>query len=191
MVHYPPQVLILVLVGLGICFVCGCASPVRQGKSLPDTAALAQDLNALTGYTAPDQSELLAGTAARRCQELAVAYRCVRPSLLHNLLVNCRLRQRGLCYHWAEDLRQSLVELKTDQFSIRWGIARPESIREHNVVVVTAKGGLFADGLVLDPWRQSGRLVWIEVAQDKYPWQELFLKSNSGSVGQDAFSNLR
>jgi hypothetical protein len=38
--------------------------------------------------------------------------------------------------------------------------------------VVTAKGKDFFEGIVLDPWRDSGRLYWISVKEDKYHWEK-------------------
>jgi hypothetical protein len=31
----------------------------------------------------------------------------------------------------------------------------------------------FNEGLVLDPWRNSGDLYWTKVGQDSYPWLPL------------------
>ena len=44
---------------------------------------------------------------------------------------------------------------------------------EHNCIVVTACQQLFAEGVVLDAWRHSGRPWFGSVATDKYPWQPL------------------
>jgi hypothetical protein len=45
----------------------------------------------------------------------------------------------------------------------------------HSTVVVTARNQPFEKGLVLDPWRNSGRLYWIPVKADRYPWEKEIL----------------
>lgn len=103
---------------------------------------------------------------------LAQEYRVVRPAICHNVLVNVGFKQRGLCYEWAEDLLAHLQTFNLDSLELHWGIARADTAREHNCVVVTARGQPFEQGIVLDAWRRSGRLVWSPVAADKYPWVE-------------------
>ena len=103
---------------------------------------------------------------------LAQRYRAVRPAILQNILVNTGFKQRGLCYQWAEDLLAQLQTFNLDSLQLHWGIARADTAREHNSVVVTARAQPFQLGIVLDPWRGSGRLVWSPVSADKYPWVE-------------------
>jgi len=105
------------------------------------------------------------------CQ-LAAEYRLVRPPLLHNLLINLGLKKRGLCYQWTEDLLAKLQSLPLDSLELHWGVSHWGTIREHNTVVVTARHQPFLAGIVLDPWRRSGVLVWRRVSADSYPWQE-------------------
>jgi hypothetical protein len=50
---------------------------------------------------------------------------------------------------------------------------RGSELREHNSVVITATGQAFENGMVLDPWRNSGNLYWDLIKMDTYPWQEL------------------
>jgi len=43
--------------------------------------------------------------------------------------------------------------------------------REHSTLVVAARDKGVPDGIVLDPWRNSGDLYWNHVKDDtKYPW---------------------
>jgi hypothetical protein len=105
-------------------------------------------------------------------RELAREYGMAGPANFHNFLVNTGLKKRGLCHHWTRDLMQRLAALKLRTFDLHWGAARAGTLREHNAVVVTAKGAPFASGLVLDGWRSSGRLFSGAVATDRYPWRE-------------------
>jgi hypothetical protein len=118
------------------------------------------------------EAERVATVAYDYPRQLAGEYRLVRPPLLHNLLINLRLKKRGLCYHWAEDMVTQLQTLKLESIELHWGTAGAGKLREHNTVVVTGPGQPFPEGLVLDPWRRSGELVWLPVAADSYAWQE-------------------
>jgi hypothetical protein len=98
----------------------------------------------------------------------------VPPAVFHNLLIQIGVRERGLCYQWTEDLMQHLQSLHLQSYRLLWGVAyRGSDLREHNSVVITALGQRFEDGLILDPWRDSGNLYWVTVHKDSYPWQEL------------------
>lgn len=160
--------------GLAVALLlAGCASPARSGRSLPDPAALARDLDALTGGRAPEEARLIAETAIERARWLAVQYRAMRPAWFHNMLVNAGRRPRGLCYQWAQDLKAALDRLPLRAFELHWGCAEEATPGEHNAVVVTAKGRPFEEGIVLDAWRKSGVLCWAPVRKDKYEWLEL------------------
>ena len=98
----------------------------------------------------------------------------MRPAVLHNILVRIGARDRGLCYQWTEDLIKELTKLNLKTYDLHWGVAyRGSDLREHNTVVITANGSGFEDGIVLDPWRNSGVLYWAAVKEDEYPWELL------------------
>lgn len=119
-----------------------------------------------------EEAGRIATVAYDHPRELAREYRLVRPPLFHNLLINLRLKNRGLCYQWAEDMVTKLQTLKLDSLELHWGTAGAGKFFEHNTVVVTGRGQPFAEGIVLDPWRRSGELVWVTVVADSYVWQE-------------------
>lgn len=141
--------------------------------------ALEAQLRNLDSSVREDEAHRLAACAIENTGELAKEYRVVRPALFHNFLVNVRLKKRGLCYHWAEDLLARFQTLQLATLEPRWGIARAGTAREHNAVVITARGQPFEQGIVFDAWRNSGRLVWAPVAGDRYPWEEGELNTNT------------
>ena len=120
----------------------------------------------------PDEAQRVAQCAYATAERLRHDYRMIGPPLFHNFLVNVGIRKRGLCFQWAEDLLVNLDALKLATLELHWGEARAGSLREHNCVVVTARGQPFRDGILLDCWRHSGRLFWSPVATDHYPWVE-------------------
>ena len=135
---------------------------------------LEQELIGLSTRVDTAEARILAETAVRESAVLAEEYQLVRPAVAHNLLVVFGIRERGLCYHWTEDLMSKLQALGLKSFQLHWGVAyRGSELREHNCVVVNAKGQRFAKGIVLDPWRNSGNLFWAQVAKDRYPWKIL------------------
>jgi hypothetical protein len=136
--------------------------------------SLQDDLAALNQETDLIEARELAETAISYSIFLTEEYQVVRPAVLHNVLIRIGLRNRGLCYHWTEDLICRLQKLNPKTFQLRWGVAHQGSnLREHNSVVITARGQAFDQGIVLDPWRNSGDLYWARVKTDRYPWREL------------------
>jgi hypothetical protein len=136
--------------------------------------ALEDDLIALNHHSDRHEARQVAETALRASVFLTEEYRLVRPPILHNLFVQMGLRDRGLCYHWTVDLMYLLHTIELKNYQLRWGVAyRGSDLREHNTVVITANGQPFENGLVLDPWRYSGKLYWGVVKEDSYPWKEL------------------
>jgi hypothetical protein len=131
-------------------------------------------LLALSATVDKTEAMLVAETAVRESAVLAEEYQLVRPAVAHNLLVALGIKDRGLCYHWTQDLMKRLQALDLKSLQLHWGVAhRGSELREHNCVVVSAKGKGFFKGIVLDPWRNSGNLYWARVTKDSYPWRVL------------------
>jgi hypothetical protein len=137
-------------------------------------AALQDALRGLGKETDAVEARRTAETAVTYSRRLAEAYRVSPPARWHNLLIQMGFRDRGLCYHWTEDLMKRLQALNLTTYELHWGVAyKGSDLREHNSVVITALNQPFEKGLVLDPWRNSGDLHWAAVGRDGYPWQPL------------------
>lgn len=135
---------------------------------------LEQVLLALCATVDKTEAMKVAETAVRESAVLAEEYQLVRPAFAHNLLVVLGFKDRGLCYHWTQDLMKRLQALDLKSLQLHWGVAyRGSELREHNCIVVTAIGQRFFKGIVLDPWRNSGNLFWARVTKDRYPWKVL------------------
>ena len=51
-------------------------------------------------------------------------------------------------------------------------VAQRKEYFEHNGILLTTNGTKFENSLVLDAWRNSGKLYWIEVKNDNdYKWE--------------------
>lgn len=172
------------------CWLAGCSaahqayrnssdpSATVSGKDrdahLKKISALQDDLADLNQQADRRESRQVAETAVSYAGDLAAEYELVRPAVFHNILVRIGLKDRGLCYHWTEDLMKRLQSLELETYQLHWGVAyRGSELREHNSVVITARGQPFENGIVLDPWRDSGDLYWALIKEDTYPWKEL------------------
>ena len=110
----------------------------------------------------------LATLAIRYPRALANRYKLVSPPLYHNFLVNSGKRERGLCYHFVQDIQKEINSRNFKSFSFKWGVANQNMLNEHNVIVVMPKkGGNFDDGIILDAWRNSAELYFSKVKDDK------------------------
>ncbi|MEC7299699.1 MAG: hypothetical protein VXW43_13565, partial [Pseudomonadota bacterium] len=87
--------------------------------------------------------------------------------------VNLGFRDRGLCWHWADDLQARLAQEGFRTLDLHRAIANATSLRiDHSTVVISARGAAMEQGLVLDPWRQGGVLFWAPVLRDpQYTWE--------------------
>lgn len=170
--------LALFLCAVGV-LLNGCAHRTSLSTAAPGTNApgrevqLAAVLQALDPAVDVHDAALLATVAVQTSSELAVSYRVRPPAWLHNIFVNSGWRSRGLCYHWAEDLQARLAQGNFSTLEVHRVIARRGTRREHSGIAVTARGQDIAHGVVLDAWRECGRLVWAPLAADKYPWVKL------------------
>lgn len=152
------------------------ADPVALEDHARRTAELERALRALGPSVEPLEAARVARATLAYSMELAHDYRLTKPPIAHNVLVNTGLRPRGLCTHWAEDILRMLIDMDLESFDLYWGVAYPRRPwrLEHSTPVITARGGRFEDGLVLDAWRDSGWLYWGKVTEDKrYRWQDL------------------
>ena len=147
--------------------------PEQESSSRLQASALQHRLLQLSNAVGQAEAAHLANAAVEQSTALAERYRAVRPAWFHNVLVVVGLRERGLCYDWATDLFLHLHALRLKSLKLHLAVAHLDTIREHNAIVVTARGQAFADGIVLDAWRDSGRLYWSAIAADEYPWQPL------------------
>ena len=172
----------LVVLSLLACMLSACATTPRADEVVPfpgvagtehaEVAELRDQLLALSPLIRRDEAERLSSAAHEASRQLASDYRLIGPPLFHNFLVNAGVRARGLCHQWTRDLGDRLARLQLRTLVLHWGAARAGTLREHNCIVVTARGQPFAEGVVLDGWRHSGQLFSIRVAADRYPWKE-------------------
>ena len=121
-----------------------------------------------------EEARRAARVAIDYSHQLAREYDIAGPPLFHNTLVNLGFRERGLCVHWTRDLMIRLQQERFRSLELHWGVANYESVFsiEHNTLIISARGDALQQGLILDPWRNSGELYWAPALDDPgYVWR--------------------
>lgn len=120
----------------------------------------------------PQEAHYVAREGVMYPMVLSNQYKLVSPPLLQNVLVNYGYRKNGLCWQWTRDMGKQLGKAPLKTLDFHHAVAfRRNYWKEHSTLVVSAKGKTVGDGIVLDPWRNSGDLHWDFVKRDKkYPW---------------------
>jgi hypothetical protein len=135
--------------------------------------ALIAGLVRLSPNVNPDEARRVAFIAYTTGRQLAAEWRMVWPATMQSFLIYVGRRKAGHCYQYANELLLRLNALKLRTLELHWAECNPRAFDEHNVIAVTARGQPFDQGIVLDNWRHSGRLVWGPVKDDPpYRWEE-------------------
>ncbi len=172
--NVPAAVALLLLAAL----VCPSSATARKREELvfarsAEDRVLTQRLIALGSGVSAEEARKVAAVAYTTGQELKREWRVVWPPGVQNFLVNIGKRKGGLCFQWATELLIRLDALKLETLELLWAESFATTASEHNVIVVTAKGQPFAQGILLDNWRYGGQLAWGSVAGDPhYRWSE-------------------
>jgi len=155
------------------------ASPAHGRQKDPAFAASANDpvlrgsIAALASSIDPEEARRVAEIAYTTGRDLKREWKVVWPPGLQNFLVHIGRRKGGLCFQFAERLLLRLSEQKWETLEFHWAESLETDPSEHNVIVVTAKGQSFYQGIILDNWRYGGRLGWGFVVEDPhYKWHE-------------------
>lgn len=120
-----------------------------------------------------NEAKSLAYEAINHSKKLANEYEIVAPALFHNSLVNMGIKQKGYCYHYANDLKAYLHSKKFKSFKLIKAVANKGEYFEHTSLVLTRDDISFENSIILDAWRDSGILYFSKVKDDKrYKWEK-------------------
>ncbi len=151
---------VVFIIAFGVCIKAVWAGDERSIKKLRDAlVALAPDVD-------PGEAELVSVTAHTTSRSLAREYRVVWCAGVQNILINTGRRQRGFCGHYTRDIGERLKELKVKTLVLHWGAAFAGTMDENNGLVVTAINQPFENGILMDGWRNGGRLFWCALKED-------------------------
>jgi len=152
--------MVVFIIAFTLCVNAVWARDERSIKKLGEAlAALAPDVD-------PGEAERVSVTAHTASRSLAREYRLVWCAGFQNLLINMGKRQRGYCGHYARDIGERLKELRLKTLVLHWGACFAGTMDENNGLVVTARNQPFEDGILLDGWRNGGRLFWCPLKED-------------------------
>jgi len=138
---------------------------VEKGD-LAKAQKLADDLASLSPRVNRYEAKLLSDCAFATVTKLRREYRMFGTPIFNNFLIYHGLRKRGYCYQWSEDLLVALDKLNLKSLEVRWAEHDPNTWRENNCLVVTAKGQAFNRGIMLECWRHLGHLYFGPIASD-------------------------
>jgi hypothetical protein len=146
-----------------------------QKSDVAKAEKLADELASLSPRVNRDEAKLLADCAFATVTKLRREYRMFGTPIFNNFLIYHGLRKRGYCYQWSEDLLIALDALRLKSLELHWGEHDPNTWRENNCIVVTAKGQTFKRGIMLECWRHLGHLYFNPLASD---W-ELYVENSA------------
>lgn len=109
--------------------------------------------------SAMEEAKWLADTAVIQSAAIARENRVLLFGWLNNILVNSKLRDRGLCWQVQQDLYRDLRRRPIRFFRIGLAIRDRGTGREHSCVYINALGKYLQEALVLDAWKNCGHLV--------------------------------
>lgn len=128
---------------------------------------------ALSPSVNPDEARRVAHIAYTTGRELAQKWEMGSSPTMHSFLINIGAKKAGYCYQFATELLLRLDAQRLQTLELHWGESDAGTDTEHNVIVITAIGQPFAQGIMLDNWRRSGRLLWGPLQGDPdHVWQE-------------------
>jgi len=163
--------------GIGLAIFGAWNTPVLAGEEqlsvlqvskddAANAAKLATQLASLSPRVNGGEAKLLADCAFVTASKLRREYRMFGTPIFNNFLIYHGLRKRGYCYQWSEDLLLALDKLHLRTLELHWGEHDPNTWRENNCLVVTAKGQPFNRGVMLECWRHLGHLYFGPLASD-------------------------
>ena len=149
---------------------CVVTEPSVSETKINQLSTLLQDLDR---HIPQEEARHLSQDIFHETQKLIKEFGLTSPPVFHNVLVNVGLREKGLCYHWSDALYVHLSKKKYASFEFHlMGANIGEYWSEHNVLVVLVKGGNVEEGIIIDPWRDSGKLYFSKVSEDTiYQWK--------------------
>jgi hypothetical protein len=161
---------LFLLTGLTLLLV-SCAVKVPVFEEI-NTRKLAQLLQSLDSDISYDDARYLSQDIFMQTAVLTQKFKMTSPPQYHNFLVNVGLKDKGLCYHWADTLYAYFSKQNHPSFEFHLiSSHRGEYWREHNALVVSAKSKKIEEGIVIDPWRHSGILYFSKLKDDiEYHW---------------------
>lgn len=105
-----------------------------------------------------EEASWLADTAYKAAAGISRVNDSHFPGWAGNALVNARLQDRGLCWHYQHDMYRELRRRPLKYFRIGCCVRDMGKASEHNCIYLSARNDEWPKGWVLDAWMWNGRL---------------------------------
>ena len=157
-----------------ILLLSGCSikyKNISTPSDNPKVIKLTNELVSLDSSIDANEAKDLARFSISYTKKLANSYGLVLSPNFQNFLINIGIKKKGYCYNYADDLGYALIKRGYKSFDIYRIIHKKGSIFEHNAIMITPHYTT-KKGVVLDGWRDAGRLFFARVKDDKeYRWK--------------------
>jgi len=157
-----------------ILLLSGCSIKYKNISTPSDNKKvlkLTKELTSLDNSIDPYEAKDLARFSISYTKKLANSYGLVLSPNFQNFLINIGLKKKGYCYNYADDLGYALVQRGYNSFDIYRIIHKKGTMFEHNAIMITPHYTI-QKGVVLDGWRDAGKLYFSRLKDDKeYSWK--------------------
>lgn len=127
-----------------------------------------------TQQAAKKEAQWLADTAYKAAAGISRVNASHFPGWAGNFLINGRIQDRGLCWHYQHDMYRELRRRELEYFKIGCCVRDKAERSEHNCVYICAKDDEWPNVWVLDAWLWNGRLkVSYGPTLDENRWGDL------------------
>ena len=159
------------LLFLSLFFLACTVTPSNISQSRVEE--LSRLLKSLDSSISSRQAKSLSDEIFQETGKLRKKFNPTSQAHFNNFLINAGVKEKGLCYEWSDALYLHFSKKEYAHFEFHLLVSnKGEYFYEHNVMVVVAKGGEVLEGIVIDPWRNSGELYFSKVSEDKkYRWK--------------------
>lgn len=125
-------------------------------------------------FAAQEEAAWIADTAYKAAAGISRINDSHFPGWAGNALINARLQDRGLCWHYQHDMFRELRRRPLHFFRVGCCVRDVEKPSEHNCVYVAARNDVWPKAWVLDAWMWNGRLK-VDDARTLSPrrWKDL------------------
>lgn len=120
------------------------------------------------------EAKWLADTAYKAAAGISRVNASHFPGWAGNFLINSRIQDRGLCWHYQHDMFRELRRRELKYFRLGCCVRDKSERSEHNCVYICAKDADWPNVWVLDAWLWNGRLkVSYGPSMDQDRWADL------------------
>jgi len=153
----------------------GCAIKYKNVASSyqdKDVQKLSSEISSLSNTISKDEALDIALFSTSYTKKLANSYDLVGSPKFQNFLINMGFKKKGYCYNYADDLASALSQRGYETISIYRAAHKQYTYFEHNCVVITPKDRNDI-GVILDGWRDAGKLYFDLMSRDRknYNWK--------------------